>query len=54
MTSANNTILSGSSITFHIAARLKDIRLLGLSARGTFYKSWLWHACKLSIGVSCD
>ncbi len=36
MTSANNTILSGSSITFHIAARLKDIRLLGLAARALF------------------
>jgi len=36
MTSANNTVLSGSSITFYISARLKDIRLLGLSARALF------------------
>ena len=33
MTVANNNILSGSAITFHISARLKDVRLLGLSAR---------------------
>ena len=33
MTVANNNILSGSAITFHISARLKDVRLLALSTR---------------------
>lgn len=36
MTLANSNIFSGSSITFHIPARLKDVRLLGLSARACF------------------
>ncbi len=36
MTVANNSILSGSAITFYISARLKDVRLLGLSARALF------------------
>ncbi len=36
MALANSSIFSGSSITYHIPARLKDIRLLGLSVQALF------------------
>ena len=54
MTLADSNISSGSSITFHIPAQMKDIRMLGLSVQSLFANLGFsaLEACQLELALT--